>query len=98
MASLCAGLSFGGNRLYWTLRCSKISHLGRCRRSNALRAFEAMARTGRATLAAEELNVTHSAVSRQVKALERSLGVRLFTGPKHRLELDRRRPRACCRR
>ncbi len=54
---------------------------------NALRAFEAMARTGRATLAAEELHVTHSAVSRQVKALEESLGVKLFTGPKNRLEL-----------
>ncbi|MDZ4375455.1 MAG: LysR family transcriptional regulator [Phenylobacterium sp.] len=54
---------------------------------NALRAFEAMARTGRVTLAAEELSVTHSAVSRQVKALERSLGVRLFSGPKNRLEL-----------
>ncbi len=54
---------------------------------NALRAFEAMARTGRATAAAEELSVTHSAVSRQVKALELSLGVRLFAGPKHRLEL-----------
>ena len=54
---------------------------------NALRAFEAMARTGRTTAAAEELAVTHSAVSRQVKALERTLGVRLFTGPKHRLEL-----------
>jgi DNA-binding transcriptional LysR family regulator len=54
---------------------------------NALRAFEAMARNGRVTLAAEELHVTHSAVSRQVKALERTLGVRLFTGPKHRLEL-----------
>lgn len=54
---------------------------------NALRAFEAMGRMGKATLAAEELNVTHSAVSRQVKALEESLGVRLFSGPKHRLEL-----------
>lgn len=54
---------------------------------NALRAFEAMARTGRVTLAAEELRVTHSAVSRQVKALERTLGVRLFAGPKNRLEL-----------
>lgn len=54
---------------------------------NALRAFEAMARNRRATLAAEELHVTHSAVSRQVKALEAALGVRLFTGPKHRLEL-----------
>ena len=54
---------------------------------NALRAFEAMARTGRVTLAAEELRVTHSAVSRQVRALERALGVRLFSGPKHRLQL-----------
>src|SRR3954462_15593788 len=54
---------------------------------NALRAFEAMARTGRVTLAAEELHVTHSAVSRQVKALERTLGVQLFAGPKNRLEL-----------
>lgn len=54
---------------------------------NALRAFEAMARTGRATLAAQELHVTHSAVSRQVKALEAHLGVQLFSGPKHRLEL-----------
>jgi len=54
---------------------------------NALRAFEAMARTGRATLAAEELGVTHSAVSRQVKSLEANMGVRLFHGPKHRLSL-----------
>ena len=54
---------------------------------NALRAFEAMARTGRATAAAGELAVTHSAVSRQVKALEAQLGVQLFAGPKHRLEL-----------
>ena len=54
---------------------------------NALRAFEAMGRTGRVTLAAEELHVTHSAVSRQVKALELTLGIRLFSGPKHRLEL-----------
>lgn len=54
---------------------------------NALRAFEAMARTGGATAAAAELGVTHGAVSRQVKALERSLGAALFTGPRHRLEL-----------
>lgn len=54
---------------------------------NALRAFEAVARTGRVTLAAQELNVTHSAVSRQVKGLEASLGVRLFAGPKNRLQL-----------
>ena len=54
---------------------------------NALRAFEAMGRTGRATLAAAELCVTHSAVSRQVKALEARLGVRLFEGPRHDLRL-----------
>lgn len=54
---------------------------------NALRAFEAMARTGGATAAAAELCVTHSAVSRQVKALEAALGVRLFEGPRHRLTL-----------
>jgi len=54
---------------------------------NALRAFEAVARTGKVTLAAEELHVTPSAVSRQVKALEAVLGVRLLSGPKHRLEL-----------
>ena len=52
-----------------------------------LRAFEAMGRLGGATRAAQELNVTHSAVSRQVKALERTLGVRLFEGPKSRLVL-----------
>lgn len=46
-----------------------------------------MARLGRAVAAADELHVTHSAVSRQVKSLEASLGVKLFTGPKHRLEL-----------
>lgn len=46
-----------------------------------------MARTGAATRAARELGVTHGAVSRQVKALEAALGVRLFQGPRHRLEL-----------
>lgn len=54
---------------------------------NGLRAFEAMGRTGGATLAAAELNVTHSAISRQVKALEAAMGVRLFEGPRHRLVL-----------
>ncbi len=57
---------------------------------NALRAFEAMGRTGSATRAAAELNVTHSAISRQVKALEAALGVRLFDGPKHQLRLTLR--------
>ncbi len=43
-----------------------------------LRAFEAAARHGSITLAAEELHVTQSAVSHQVKALETHLGVALF--------------------
>jgi LysR family transcriptional regulator, glycine cleavage system transcriptional activator len=45
---------------------------------NALRAFEAAARHGRIVDAAAELCVTHGAVSRQVKQLEQSLGVKLF--------------------
>lgn len=54
---------------------------------NALRAFEAAGRHGRMTLAATELNVTHSAISRQVQHLEALLGVALFEGPRNRLEL-----------
>ncbi|GAA3072528.1 trpBA operon transcriptional activator TrpI [Rhizobium viscosum] len=54
---------------------------------NALRAFEAAGRLGRMTLAADELNVTHSAVSRQIQHLEDVLGVPLFEGPKNRLRL-----------
>jgi LysR family transcriptional regulator, glycine cleavage system transcriptional activator len=45
---------------------------------NAVKAFEAAARLGGFTLAAEELNVTHGAVSRQIRLLEDWLGVRLF--------------------
>ncbi|NIA67669.1 LysR family transcriptional regulator [Pelagibius litoralis] len=40
--------------------------------------FEAAARLGSFTLAAEELHVTQAAVSRQIRALEEDLGVRLF--------------------
>lgn len=50
---------------------------------NALRAFEAVARLGRVGLAARELNVTHGAISRQMRILEESLDLILFTGPKH---------------
>jgi LysR family glycine cleavage system transcriptional activator len=45
---------------------------------NALRVFEAAARRVSFTLAAEELNITPGAVSRQIKGLEAELGVRLF--------------------
>src|SRR5690606_20169100 len=44
----------------------------------ALRAFDVAARNLNLTAAAEELNVTHAAVSRQVKQLEQRLGVKLF--------------------
>jgi len=44
----------------------------------ALRAFEAAARNGSLTRAAESLNLTHGAISHQIKALEASVGVRLI--------------------
>jgi LysR family transcriptional regulator, glycine cleavage system transcriptional activator len=45
---------------------------------NAIKAFEAAARRGSFTRAAEELGVTHGAVSRQIRLLEDWLGTRLF--------------------
>ncbi len=46
---------------------------------NALRAFEATARLNSVSQAAEQLHVTHGAVSRQLKALEEHLGITLFS-------------------
>lgn len=43
----------------------------------ALRAFEAAARTGSLTRAAELLHLTHGAIGHQIKGLEEELGVRL---------------------
>lgn len=45
---------------------------------NAIKAFDAAARHQSFTLAAEELAVTHAAVSRHIRALELDLGVALF--------------------
>lgn len=45
---------------------------------NALRAFEAVARLGSLKRAADELHVTHGAISRQLRALEETLGVALL--------------------
>lgn len=45
---------------------------------NALRAFEATARSGSVSQAAAQLNVTHGAISRQIKVLEQELGTSLF--------------------
>jgi len=54
---------------------------------NPLRAFEAAARHASLTKAAGELNVTHGAVSHQIKALEQSLGVKLFERTGQRVKL-----------
>lgn len=54
---------------------------------NPLRAFEAAARHASLTKAAGELNVTHGAVSHQIKALEQSLGVKLFERSGQRVKL-----------
>ena len=45
---------------------------------SALRAFEATARLGSVTAAADELSVTHGAISRQLKSLDAHFGVALF--------------------
>ena len=54
---------------------------------SALAAFEAAARHGSFTRAAEELNLTQGAVSRQVAHLEKVLGVSLFERVKKRVSL-----------
>jgi DNA-binding transcriptional LysR family regulator len=53
----------------------------------ALRAFEAFGRHGKMSVAADELCVTHGAVSRQVRSLETLVGVRLTQGPRNALKL-----------
>jgi LysR family glycine cleavage system transcriptional activator len=54
---------------------------------NALKAFEAAGTTGSFTRAADLLNVTQSAVSRQVRQLEEQLGETLFSRRHQHLEL-----------
>jgi len=53
----------------------------------ALQAFEATARLGTFSRAADELALTHSAVYRQVAGLEERLGVALFTRVRRRVVL-----------
>lgn len=53
----------------------------------ALRAFEAAARHGTITSAAEELGVTHGAISRHVSHLEAVIGAPLFEGARNRPKL-----------
>jgi len=52
---------------------------------NALKAFEAAARSESFTRAADELCVTQGAVSHQVKLLEATLGIKLFIRERQRL-------------
>ncbi|PRD42479.1 transcriptional regulator [Phyllobacterium phragmitis] len=54
---------------------------------NSLAYFEAVARTGRVSLAAAELGVSAAAVSQQLKQLEEQWGVRLFRRKDRRLSL-----------
>src|SRR5436309_10330776 len=73
-----------------SLACPRISHEGQAMPRqlpplNALRAFEAAARSESFTRAAEELCVTQGAVSHQVKALEAELGIKLFNRERQRL-------------
>lgn len=49
--------------------------------------FEAVARLGSVTRAADELRVSPSAVSQQIKQIEAQLGVKLFRREKQRLIL-----------
>ncbi|MBP0588812.1 transcriptional regulator GcvA [Paraburkholderia sp. LEh10] len=54
---------------------------------NAVRAFEAAARHESFSRAADELFVTHGAVSHQIRALEEALGVKLFARDGKRVRL-----------
>ena len=55
---------------------------------NPLRAFEATARHGSVSAAARELNVTHGAISHQIRALEVNLGIGLFERSGQRVKLS----------
>jgi LysR family transcriptional regulator, glycine cleavage system transcriptional activator len=54
---------------------------------NTLRAFEAVGRHCHVRRAADELHLTHAALSRQIRVLEEQLGTRLFDREKNRMQL-----------
>lgn len=56
---------------------------------NALRTFNVAARAGSFTLAAQELNVSQGAVSRQIAHLEQFLGIKLFERRHREVKLTR---------
>ena len=53
----------------------------------SLLALEAVDRTGSASAAAAELNLTQGAISRQLQAFEAQIGVALIQRENHRLRL-----------
>lgn len=56
---------------------------------NPLRVFEVVARTENLTVAAQQMHVTQSAVSRQITTLEEYLGLQLFRRERHGVSLTR---------
>ncbi|WKL24523.1 LysR family transcriptional regulator (plasmid) [Sinorhizobium meliloti] len=62
-----------------------------------LAVFEAAARHSSFARAAEEMNVTTGAISRQIKSLEDELGVKLFIREKNGVQLTPRCPRPLLR-
>lgn len=71
---------------YIVLKCGKTMRYG-IPSLHALQAFEATARLGSFSRAAEELSLSHSAIYRQVSGLEEALGVQLLTRIRRRLAL-----------
>src|SRR5690349_18738787 len=63
----------------------------------ALRAFDAIARTRSVTRAAEALHVTPGAISHQIRALEEALGVRLVERAGQAIRLTDEGERFACR-
>ncbi|WP_246519939.1 transcriptional regulator GcvA [Ancylobacter lacus] len=70
-------------------RAAALRRPGRLPPLNLFRVFDAAARHGNFTTAAEELCVTQSAVSQQIRQLEELLEVRLFRRMPRRVELTR---------
>lgn len=66
-----------------------MSEVTRIPSTTALRAFEAVARNLNFRKAAAELNVTHAAVSHQIKALEVELGTSLFLRSSRSVQLTK---------
>lgn len=58
--------------------CEIFEHMPNLPPMNALRAFEAVARLGSVSRAGDELHVTHSAVSHQIRVLEEWIGTPLL--------------------